>query len=91
MKVNEFISYGANALIYVLAFIQVNEVFQIVEMSLAIVTSLVLIAYRLWKWYEDASKDGKITKEELKDGIDILIDGKKDVDDKIKKGDKKDG
>ena len=87
MKPNEIISYIANGLTYVVALSQTNEVFQIVELVFAILTSVILLLYRLWKWYNEAKKDGKITKEEIKDGIDIIVDG---VDDIKKKGDRKD-
>ena len=92
MKVlEESALFGANGFTYFLAFIQTNEVFQYIELVLGILTSIVLIAYRLWVWYNDASKDGKITKDEIKEGVNILMEGKKDVEHKIKKGDKKDG
>ena len=87
MKPNEIISILLNAFTYVLALAQVNETFQLVELILAVITSVILLAYRLWKWWKDASEDGKITKEELKKGIDIIVDGVEDIK---KKGDKKD-
>ena len=86
--VEEGALFGANGFTYVLAFLQTNEVFQYIELILGIITSVVLIAYRLWVWYNDAKEDGKITKDEVKDGLNILIEGKKDVENKLKKGDK---
>ena len=86
MKPNEIISYIANGVTYVVALSQTNEIFQIVELVFAILTSVILLLYRLWKWYNEAKKDGKITREEIKDGIDIIVDG---VDDIKKKGDRK--
>ena len=88
MKSNEVISYVFNGATYLVALSQSNEVFQIIELVFAILTSVVLLLYRMWKWYNDAKKDGKITKEELKEGIDIIVDGVEDIK---KKGDKKDG
>ena len=87
MKTNEIISFIANILTYVVALSQTNEVFQIVELVFAILTSVILLLYRLWKWYNEAKKDGKITKDEIKDGINIIVNG---VDDIKKKGDRKD-
>ena len=87
MKTNEIISFIANGLTYVVALSQTNEVFQIVELVFAILTSVILLLYRLWKWYNEAKKDGKITKDEIKDGINIIVNG---VDDIKKKGDRKD-
>ena len=87
LKPNEIISYIANGLTYVVALSQTNEIFQIVELVFAILTSVILLLYRLWKWYNEAKKDGKITREEIQDGIDIIIDGVEDIK---KKGNKKD-
>ena len=87
MKPNEIISYVFNGVTYVVALSQTNEVFQIVELVFAILTSVILLLYRLWKWYNEAKKDGKITKDEIKQGIDIIVDG---VDDIKKKGDHRD-
>ena len=58
---------------------------QVIEFSFAILTSIVLLLYRLWVWYKDAKADGKITKEEIKEGIDIIANGVEDI--KKKKGD----
>lgn len=54
-----------NGFQYVLTAIQDNEVLQIIEFIVSILTSIVLIVCRIWKWYRDAKKDGKITKEEI--------------------------
>lgn len=83
--VEEAALFGGNAFTYILAYFQTNEALQWIEFILGVLTSIVLIGYRLWVWWTEAHKDGKITKEELKDGLDILVDGKKDVEDKIKK------
>lgn len=87
MKLNEIISAGGNACTYILAFVQSNETLQMIEFILAIITSIILLLYRLWVWYKEAKKDGKITKEELKDGINIMANGVED----IKKKGEKDG
>ena len=90
MKINEIATAIGNAMTYLLAFMQTNETLQIIEFVLAIATSVVLLCYRLWRWYKEASKDGKITKEEIKDGIDIMANGVDDIKKKIEKGDKTD-
>ena len=89
MKVNELVSWPINAFTYALAYIQANEVMQIVEFAFAILTSIVLLLYRLYVWYKEAKKDGKIDKEEIKEGIDIIASGVEDIKKvKEKKGDK---
>lgn len=89
-----YIAEILNAFTYVIAFLQANEVFQIIELCLSVATSVVLIGYRLWKWYKAAKADGKITRDEISDGVEILIEGKEEIADKMKakKGEeKKDG
>lgn len=77
-----------NAVQYVLAILQSNEVFQIIEFVLSIIVSIVLLIYRIWKWWKDANKDGKITKEEIEDGINIVVGGVEEIKDKVKEDDK---
>lgn len=77
-----------NAVQYVLAVLQTNEVFQIIEFVLSIIVSIVLLIYRIWKWWKDANKDGKITKEEIEDGINIVVGGVEEIKDKVKEDDK---
>ena len=85
---NKFMKYnplpeGINALTYLFAVAQTNEVFQIIELVCSIITSVVLIFFRLWKWWKEAKKDGKITSEELNEAINII---QKDDEDNKKKG-----
>lgn len=81
-----------NGITYILAILQTNETFQLVELIVSIVVSIVLLAYRIWKWWKEANKDGKITKEEIEDGIGIIVDGAEEIKDKLKdKEEDKDG
>ena len=90
MNVNEMITAGVNATMYALISIQDNPVFQTIQLVLAILTSVVLLAYRLWRWYKDAKKDGKIDKEEIDEAINIIGNSVEEIDSKNKKeGDKK--
>lgn len=96
MKVNEAVCIGGNAFTYVLTIVQTKEIFQLVSLIVSILVSIVILGYRIWKWWSEAKADGKITKEELKEGINIAKDGvneiKKQVDDyKEKGGENKDG
>lgn len=90
MKAGEVVSICGNAGTYVLAGLQTNEIFQIVELCFAILTSIVLIIYRIWKWYKEAKKDGKITKEEIENAIDIVMGGVNDIDNKLNNKENKD-
>ena len=51
----------------VLAACQTNEVLKAIQIVLSIITFLVTLAYTVWKWYKNAKKDGKITKDEVDD------------------------
>lgn len=74
---------GGNVFQYLITLVQTNQVFQYIELGLAIATSIVLLVYRIWKWYKEAKKDGKITGEEIKEGVDIIKDGVDNIIDTI--------
>ena len=71
------VGIGGTALESVLAVAQTNEILQTIQIILAIITFLVTIGYTIWKWYKNAKKDGKITKDEVEDLVDDI---KKEVD-----------
>lgn len=68
-----------NGFTYVLAAIQTNELLQYIEFGLSILVTLVLLVYRIWHWYEEAKKDGKITAEEIKQLGDEIEKSKEDL------------
>ena len=76
MSGKEIATFGGNVLTYVLSAVQENEVLQIVSFVLSAITSVLLIAFRIWAWYKEATKDGKITKEEIDEAIDIINEEK---------------
>ena len=56
--------------------IQTNEVLQIISLVLTIVGTLItFIVLPLLNWYIKAKKDGKITIDEVKEGVDTLQEG----------------
>lgn len=60
-----------------------NEWLELVSLILTILGAVMtLIVIPIINWYRNAKKDGKITAEEIKEGIDIAKDGV----DKLKKG-----
>lgn len=71
------VGIGGTALESVLAVTQTNEILQTIQIILAIITFLVTIGYTVWKWYKNAKKDGKITKDEVEDLVDEI---KEEVD-----------
>ena len=78
MDIKEVGSVAGNGLTYVLAAIQSNEVLQYIEFGLSILLTIVILTYRVWKWYKEAKKDGKITKEEIDELGEIIEDATKE-------------
>lgn len=71
--------------------LQTEEVLRIVSLIITILGAIIsMIVLPLLTWYKNAKKDGKITQEEIKDGLDTLQDGIEGVKDALddKKGDK---
>ena len=85
MKFKDGISWTGTAFGTILTAIQTNEVFQYISLGLTILSTLVAIAYTIYKWWKKANEDGKITKEEVDDLVDDI---NQIIDDKDKKGDK---
>ena len=73
----ESISIGGNVITYVLAAIQTNEVLQIIEFVMSVVLTLVILTYRVWHWWKEARKDGKISEDEI-DELGKIIEETKD-------------
>ena len=63
---------------------QTNEVLQTISLIVTIVGAIIsMIVVPLLSWYLRAKKDGKITDEEIKEGVEILDKGIKDTKDEI--------
>ena len=58
--------------------LQTNETLQIIQAGLTIIGLIVTISYTLWKWWKKASKDGKITIEEVEELMENLKDNSKE-------------
>lgn len=79
-----WIAETLNGVQYALVFLQQNETLQIIECVFSVITSIILIAFRIWRWVKDAKADGKITKEEIEEGAKIIVDGAQEIADKTK-------
>lgn len=82
---NNFVSWVGSGFAGVFTYLQVDEVMKWISLVLTIVSVVVSIAYNLYKWYQRAKADGKITKEEIKEGIDIINTGTDNFKDKLDK------
>lgn len=86
MKHLDIISWSGSVFGTILTALQTNEVFQYIQLGLTILSTLVAIAFTIWKWWKKASQDGKIEVDEIKE----LEDDIKEVLDDKEKGDNKD-
>ena len=87
----KFLEVVGNGTQYVLTMAQTNEVFQLVELILSIATTLFILGINIYSWWKKAKKDGKITEEEVKEGVEIITNGVKEIQDHLnnkKEGDK---
>ena len=70
--------------------LQTNEILKTISLVITIIGGLItFIIVPLLNWYKNAKKDGKIDKEEIKDGVDIIVEGSEKLKDEI--DDKKEG
>lgn len=77
------LGWAGSAVNAILAGIQVDEVLRYINISLAIITTIVTLAYTLYKWYKRAKSDGKITPDEIKEGIEIAKGGLDEIAEKL--------
>ena len=55
---------------------QTNEILQTISLVVTIIGAIIsMIIVPLISWWQKAKKDGKITEEEIQEGIDIISDG----------------
>ena len=82
------IDYLFDSIAIVFASVQPEVYFRYVSLALSILATLLSIAFSLWQWWKKAKQDGKITKDEIKEGVKIIQDGtekiKHTLDDKDK-------
>lgn len=66
---------------------QTNETLQTISLIITIVGAVVsMIIIPFLNWFMKAKKDGKIDKDEIKEGIDIISQGTQNVIDEVNKG-----
>ena len=71
--------FGSSTTI-VLSFTQTKELLQIIQFIVGILCGLVTLAFTIYKWYNKAKKDGKITMDEVEELVDIVSGGLEDVE-----------
>lgn len=67
--------------------LQTNEILETISLVITIIGGVItFIVVPLLNWYRHAKKDGKIDADEIKEGLDIIVDGSERVKDEIDKG-----
>lgn len=74
----------ANGLQYILTALQSDQIFQIIQLCLSILTTIILATLKIISWVKNAKKDGKIDEQEINQAIVIVQEAadelKKDAD-----------
>ena len=65
--------------------IQTNELLQTISLILTIVGAVITIVMALLNWWNRSKKDGKIDKEEAKEGLDIVMGGVEQIQEALDK------
>ena len=68
--------------------LQTSEVLQIISLVLTIIGSLITITMAIINGWKKAKADGKITSDEIQEGVKIVQDGLEELKDKTQKEDK---
>lgn len=66
------VDLGLNVIAISATLAQTKESFQIASLVLTCISVAISIAYTVYKWYKKASADGKITADEIKEGIEQI-------------------
>lgn len=74
-----------NSFTYAITFADLEQVLHIISLVLAIITSLTIIIAKIVQWWKKATKDGKITKDEIQEGVDIIVGGGDEIKEIIDK------
>ena len=89
MKPRDVLEIIGNGAMYVLSVTQTKEVFEIISLCLSILISILIIGGKLYRWWKNAEADGKITKDEIDEAVQIIEDGAQQINDIKEKGEKK--
>ena len=90
MSIRHFFEDLGNGVMYLISWAQVEQALRIASFVLSIFISILIIVSRIHDWWKKAKEDGKITKDEIKEGVTIITEGVEDIKTQIdshKKGD----
>lgn len=90
---DEVIMYSGDGLLAVFTALQVDEIMKWISLALTILTTVITLAFTIYKWWKKANEDGHVSSDEIQELIDEISKTKQDTEeliDKVTKEDKKD-
>lgn len=87
MKNNNY-DFLTNALSVAMTAVQTNEIFQIVSLILTCISITFSMIFTIWKWYHNATADGKIDKKEIDEIMNEINDKLNNLNDELNRKDK---
>lgn len=79
MKNNNLLSWLTSGVAFLFTNLQPDDLLKWISLGLTILSVIISIIYNIWKWSKEATKDGRITPEEIKELGEIIDDAKKDI------------
>ena len=79
MQIRHFLEDLGNGLMYCCSMAQVEQVLRIASFALSVAISVLILVSRIIDWWKKAHADGKITKDEIEEGVKIISDGVGDI------------
>lgn len=67
-----------------LSALSTEDILRLVSLAVSIAAGIITIAYTLVCLHKAHKKDGKVTADEVKESIDVILKGTKDAADKVK-------
>lgn len=68
----------------VLSALSTEDILRLVSLAVSIAAGIITIAYTLVCLHKAHKQDGKVTADEVKESIDVILKGSKDAADKVK-------
>ena len=66
--------------------LQPNDILQTISLVVTIIGGLITAGSMLYMWWKKSNEDGKITKDEIAEGVEIVKKTTEDITEAVKKG-----
>lgn len=87
MKNNNY-DFLTNAIGVAMTAVQTNEIFQLISLILTCISISFSMIFTIWKWYHNATADGKIDKKEIDEIMTEIDDKINNLNDELNRKDK---